>query len=258
MPCPNCGAPWQAKDTMGTQQCGSCGEVVDNGRFDWQVIDVEVLHAKDQPPLLTAEVPERGTDVPTYYADDIDGAWAALVAADPAVSKDSLIARLRLIYAQVNAAWSDNDLTPARPFVSDGLYDYLAYWIEAYRAQGLINRLEGMRITQVVFAKVARDRWYDAVTIRLWATGRDFVVRQADGSKVRGSSSTERPYSEYWTLVRSASRRGPTKVEPTCGNCGAAAKVGMGGACEFCGAHVTSGEFDWVLSRIEQDDSYRG
>jgi hypothetical protein len=32
----------------------------------------------------------------------------------------------------------------------------------------------------------------------------------------------------------------------------------MSGSCEHCGAHVTSGEFDWVLSRIEQDESYGG
>ena len=32
----------------------------------------------------------------------------------------------------------------------------------------------------------------------------------------------------------------------------------MAGHCEHCGADVTSGEFDWVLSKIEQDDAYTG
>jgi hypothetical protein len=27
---------------------------------------------------------------------------------------------------------------------------------------------------------------------------------------------------------------------------------------EHCQGKVTSGEFDWVLSRIEQDEAYRG
>src|SRR5690606_24855399 len=36
-PCPNCGAPWQGADTPGGQQCAYCGEIVDNGRFDWVV-----------------------------------------------------------------------------------------------------------------------------------------------------------------------------------------------------------------------------
>jgi hypothetical protein len=32
----------------------------------------------------------------------------------------------------------------------------------------------------------------------------------------------------------------------------------MGGNCEYCDAHVTAGEFDWVLSKIEQDEAYTG
>ena len=35
-------------------------------------------------------------------------------------------------------------------------------------------------------------------------------------------------------------------------------KIDMAGACEHCHAKVTSGRFDWVLSRIEQDDVYQG
>jgi hypothetical protein len=243
---------------MGTQRCSSCGEVVDNGRFDWQVIGIDLMHAKDQPPLLSTEVPERGTDLPTYAAADVDEAWARLLADDPALTRDALLLRLQPVFTELYAAWAKGQLGAARMYLSDALFDYLSYWMEAYRAQGLQNRLEGMHITGTEIAKVARDRWYDAVTVRLWATGKDYVVRAKDGSHVRGSREYPRPFSEYWTLVRSSGRRGKANTEPTCSNCGAPSKVGMGGACEFCGAHVTSGEFDWVLSRIEQDDSYRG
>jgi len=34
--------------------------------------------------------------------------------------------------------------------------------------------------------------------------------------------------------------------------------VNMAGYCEYCKAKVTSGEFDWVLSKIEQDEAYHG
>jgi len=34
--------------------------------------------------------------------------------------------------------------------------------------------------------------------------------------------------------------------------------VNMAGQCEHCHARVASGAFDWVLSRIEQDESYEG
>jgi hypothetical protein len=32
----------------------------------------------------------------------------------------------------------------------------------------------------------------------------------------------------------------------------------MAGTCKYCQAKVTTGEFDWVLSRIEQDEVYVG
>jgi len=32
----------------------------------------------------------------------------------------------------------------------------------------------------------------------------------------------------------------------------------MAGNCEYCGSLVAGGDFDWVLSRIEQDDVYAG
>ena len=70
--------------------------------------------------------------------------------------------------------------------------------------------------------------------------------------------STNGAYSEYWTLIRSAARRGEPRADDRCGGCGAPLTVTMAGACGHCGAHVTAGEFDWVLSKIEQDDSYQG
>ena len=44
-----------------------------------------------------------------------------------------------------------------------------------------------------------------------------------------------------------------------CPNCGAPVdQVNMAGECGHCGAKITRGDFDWVLSKIEQDDSYTG
>jgi uncharacterized Zn finger protein (UPF0148 family) len=256
-PCPNCGAPWQASRT-GTQVCASCGQAVDNGRFDWVVEEISVQSADDRPPTLTTEVAERGTDLPTYRQPDIDAAWIELTRDDPQVTDAALDARLTMIYDQLNFAWSSNDLGPARGLVSDGLYDYLSYWVEAYRQQGLRNVLTDMRITHTALARLTRDRYYDAITIRLWATGKDYVIRSETGAVVRGAKHRERPYSEYWTLIRTRGRKGAPVATPACSNCGAPLQITQSGECEHCGAHVTAGEFDWVLSKIEQDDTYRG
>jgi len=256
-PCPSCGAPWQAT-ASGTQTCASCGQVVDNGRFDWVVEQVSLASQDERPPTLTTEVPERGTDLPTYRQPDLRARQTGLASDDPAFSEATLLARLQMIYAELNRAWPENKLAPVRGLVSDGLYDYLSYWTDAYARQSLRNVLVDMRITKTAIAKIERDRWYDAITIRIWGTGKDYVIRTETGRIVRGSKHVERAYSEYWTLVRSAARKGAARADAACANCGAPLHVGMAGECEHCGVHVTGGEFDWVVSKIEQDDSYRG
>lgn len=255
--CPNCGAPWQA-DNTGSQRCSYCSQVVDNGRFDWLVSRVELLSSSERPPSLTEDVPERGTDLPTYMQRGFAAQWAALLAEDPALDEGALQARVQFVFDEIARGWAARDLTSSRAVISDGLYDVFAYWIDAYRQQGLRNVLDRLRITRMVPCKLVRDRWYDALTVRIWGTGLDYVVREPGGDVIKGSRHKERAYSEYWTFVRSSARRGPTRADTACGNCGAPLTITQAGACEHCGAHVTAGEYDWVLSKIEQDDSYRG
>jgi hypothetical protein len=253
--CPNCGAPF---GPGGGDRCEYCGEVVSGGRFDWSVTSTEPLEIESRPPALTGTVDEVGADWPTVEHPALAERWAELQQADPASGEQALAARLQLIYAELNPAWTALDLRPVRGFVSDGLFDYLQYWIAAYRHQGLTNQLRDMRLTRWQLAKVIRDRHYDALTFRIWASGRDFTVRQATGEVVGGNPNADRDYSEYWTLIRGAGVRGAPRADKNCPNCGAPLEVNMAGQCTHCDAKITSGEFDWVLSKIEQDESYSG
>jgi hypothetical protein len=112
-------------------------------------------------------------------------------------------------------------------------------------------------VTDVVIANVLSDAVYDAVTVRLFATGLDYTLSD-DGELLSGSRSQYRPYTEYWTLIRGRAAQGRPRSEPVCPSCGAPLRIAMAGNCEYCHARVVSGDFDWVLSRIEQDDAYGG
>ncbi|HYX23910.1 MAG TPA: TIM44-like domain-containing protein, partial [Thermoanaerobaculia bacterium] len=253
--CPNCGAPFGPE---GGDRCQYCGQVVSGGRFDWSVTSIDLLQLEERPPALTTNVQEVGTNWPTIFHPQLAARWAELVRDDPAVTQDALAARFKVIYDELNATWTRRDLGGARPYVSDGLFDYLQYWVTAYEKQGLRNVLEGMRMVEWKAVKIVRDRHYDSLTIRLWGAGRDYTVRQATGDVVTGDPKRDRFYSEYWTLIRGAGVKGAPRTDKTCPNCGAPLDVNMAGECEHCGAKITSGAFDWVLSTIEQDDSYTG
>jgi predicted lipid-binding transport protein (Tim44 family) len=252
--CPNCGAPLSPG---GDARCGACGQVGD-GRFDWQVSVVLVNAVEEKPHSFTGTSEEVGTSWPTKFSKTVSKDLDGLLSEDSALNPESIEARLRLIFNTMQSAWSSQDLRPLRPFVSDRQYDSLQYWIEAYKEQGLRNLMARPRLDNFRFARVGRDAHYDALTLRIWASGCDYTVEAKTGRVVGGSRTTPRRYSEYWTLIRSARARGKPRLDHNCPGCGVPLALNMAGGCEHCGAHVTSGEFDWVLSKIEQDEAYRG
>lgn len=253
--CPHCGAPL---DRIMGGSCGYCNTVVDSGAFDWTVEAIEVCARNAVPPVLTGTAEEVGTHSPTLFAPDLAATLAGLRARDPSFDPNGLFARLQFIFATVQTAWSSLAWQGARPYLSDGLFETNAYWMAAYRAQGLRNITQNARITGIEIVRVDSDRWFDAVTVRVHATGLDYTIRDADRTVVGGHPQRERAYTEYWTLLRGTSRQGPAKSQPVCPNCGAELKVSMAALCAHCGVKVNSGAFDWVLSRIEQDEVYSG
>jgi predicted lipid-binding transport protein (Tim44 family) len=238
--------------------CGYCNRVVDQGAYDWTVSSITVVERNARPPILTGTTEEEGTSLPTVFDPGLGAAVAALQQRDSAFHQDALFARINLLFQTMQTAWSSLAWESARPYLTDHLFQTNAYWIAAYRAQGLRNITQNARITYLEMVRLEADRWYDAVTVRVHATGLDYTLREADGTVVGGNRSRERAYTEYWTLVRSASRQGPAKAQPACPNCGAPMNVNMAAVCNHCNAKVNSGEFDWVLSRIEQDEVYGG
>ncbi len=252
--CPHCGAPFTSSDN---NRCDYCGEVVTNGRFDWQVQHINVLRQDERKPALTSNVGEKGTDYPTIIDPHLRKKWESLTIDDSELSVNNLRARVEMIYKELNEGWSKLDAEHLRPYVSDGMFDYLRYWLDAYREQGLKNLLVEAGIEKVLLVKVSRDRYYDAVTLRIYASGKDYTVNSS-GKVVAGSKRRRRAYSEYWTLIRGSDVRGAPRTDANCPKCGAGLKISAAGNCEYCNAHITRGEFDWVLSKIEQDESYSG
>ncbi|MDQ1707854.1 MAG: hypothetical protein QOJ88_1065 [Pyrinomonadaceae bacterium] len=253
--CPKCGAPLQ-KDTVGA--CAFCGAKIESGEFQWYVRGIGLLGREAKGPLLTADVPEVGTELPSVVQPGFRDIRAAFEKNNPTFSWGDFQARARLIFDELQAAWSTLNWERARPHETDNLFQMHQYWIAAYRRQHLRNVLDQPRITAMQPVKLQEDAFYHAITLRIGAQGYDYTISD-DGKIVNGSKTRLRTWSEYWTFVRSRQGKvGPAKADLNCPNCGAPLKVNNAGVCEFCGGKITSGEFDWVLSRIEQDESYAG
>lgn len=254
LPCPSCGAPL---DVSVGGACKYCKKVIEDESFGWRVELVTPVRREERAPILTADVEEQGTDWPTVFSPDAEQRLAAIKARDAAFDIATVRQRVDVIFGALQVSWTARDLKSIRPFVSDNLFQSLGYWINAYRRAKLKNVIEQPSVSEITVARVSSDRYFDAITLRVWASSLDYVVDEQN-NLVSGSREQPRLYSEYWTLIRSVSRAGASPDPAECPSCGAPLDINMAGSCKSCQAKVTSGEFDWVLSRIEQDESYTG
>jgi len=248
--CPRCGA---ALSTRTDGSCDYCGVKIENGSFQWYVRAITQVKRETRGPLLTSNVPEQGTSRPTVWQPHILEHRRALEAAHGGFDWDAFRRRVQQVAVELQDAWTARDWERVRPLETDGLFQMHRYWIDAYRKQKLTNIVADFRVTEIEIAKVTTDAFYEAITVRIHAQGRDHTLDES-GKVVAGSKTQLRTWTEYWTFIRSRAGHGETKV--SCPNCGAKLAAGATGVCEFCGGKLTRGSFDWVLSRIEQDESY--
>ena len=251
--CPRCGAALQTR-TDGS--CEYCGIKIENGAFQWYVRSITLLEREARGPLLTSDVPEAGTSRPTVWQPHFLDRLAEFDARHRGFDWEAFTQRVVAIAQELQDAWTARDWERVRPLESESLFQMHRYWIDAYRKQKLRNVVSDFAIRRVEPVKVDSDAFYESITVRIHAQGRDHTVDER-GNVVAGSERRLREWTEYWTFIRSRDAAAGVQTR-ACPNCGAPVQTGATGICDYCGGKLSAGSFDWVLSRIEQDEVYAG
>jgi len=258
--CPNCGA---AANFTDNGICESCGTKINAGEMLWfvkkhKIMRQEVFSTKG----LAHYEPESGTGLNTIYQDGIRENSIGFANKH---NFDWSIWRMKFsqevvapFFIKIYEAWSTNKLDSVRNLLSDRTYESFMFWIDAYKSAGLTNKLENINISNVQLVSIDKDKFYESITVRIFASSLDYVIDTS--GKVRGGSNKKpRSFSEYWTFIRKQGVEMDSYDYSTCPNCGAPAdKMGQAGVCEYCGTKISNGDFSWVLSIITQDESYSG
>jgi uncharacterized tellurite resistance protein B-like protein len=180
--------------------------------------------------------------------------YAALRKRDPAFEPVAFLKRVEAAFLAVQAAWSGQDMTPARALISDGVMERFTVQLAMQRALGVRNDMKNVAVTDAEVLGVESSAVWDVLHVRVEATAVDRDVALADGTVVRGSDETT-PFEEVWTFVRRPTAKtlaGRGALEGLCPNCGAALQVVDSEQCGSCKSWLNSGEFDWVLCEITQ------
>ena len=252
--CVGCGSPLEPQDD-GT--CPHCGNQYERGEHHWFVTGMDELTRREVGPALTSKAVDVGLDLPTIRDANLEQQHAQLIEAYPDMDFQVAVARFQHIYHTLQKSWSEQDLDQLRPFETDSLFQNHRYWVEEYRRQNLRNVLNEVSLDNLELGKIRSDKFYDAITCRLFASMIDYT-QDENGKVMCGSTSRSTRFSEYWTFVRSRGASENTKGDAVCPNCAAELNITMAGECEYCGSKLTSGQFDWVLSEIQQDEEYTG
>jgi predicted lipid-binding transport protein (Tim44 family) len=240
--CPACGAELRL-NLDGT--CAHCRASVTNGSIDWVVADIQPAAFVGLPfdSQMAAAAPTLAEGV------------ARLQGADAAFSVDAFRVRVGTAFSALQQAWCQQNVDAARAFMSPGAYFAWRSQLETMAAEGRRNIMEQLQVLTIQPLRVVHGRVFDDLTVAITASCADYEVDQS-GRVVFGDRAV-RAFTEEWTFQRSVgvvTTNKPGTLENTCPNCGAPVALTQIGECRYCKAAVTSGKFDWVVSRIEQPE----
>jgi predicted lipid-binding transport protein (Tim44 family) len=184
---------------------------------------------------------------------DIQGELTKIKAADPGFNEEVFKDKAQTAFFKLQEGWERQDLSIMRPFVSDPVLSRYSNQLADMKSRGEKDVMENIVVGHMDITDVKSDASFNYITVKIDASAADYTLNSS-GAMVKGSK-TPKGFTEYWTFLRTVGvKSDPNKQlkDNKCPNCGAALQVNATGKCDYCGAVITSGQYDWVLSDIRQ------
>lgn len=191
-------------------------------------------------------------------ANVVQGWVDALTAKDPGFQLLTFLDRVKRQFLALQEAWAKRDLSPVRRALSDATYQRLGVQLRMLEALGVRDAIAEPMVLDLALVGLEQGEGFDSVHVRVTAQLRDAEAPAAatdEEARVAAMKSNPERFTEVWTFVRRSSvktKPGADEAQGSCPNCGAPFAGGAANTCEYCGAIVNSGAYDWVLSEITQ------
>jgi tellurite resistance protein len=203
---------------------------------------------------------ERRTSV---SASAVEGWVAALKAKDPNFDLMKFFDRTKREFLELQDAWFKRNLEPVRKYLSDATFQRLVSQLKLMELLGVRDAIADPQVVDLQIIGLEQNDSYDSVHIRVTAQlCDDDAPANFTDEQALALARKKKPeqFTEVWTFVRKPGTQ--TKVEGDtsqgkCPNCGAPFEGGAANTCEFCGAIVNSGNYDWVLAEITQGSQFQ-
>lgn len=225
------------------------------------VVGVAYLYLKHSGATARTQraLMQRDAELRTQVSNSDLARWvAALKQKDPSFEPLLLMEKVKRLFLQVQQAWFQRDLAPVRPFLSDSTFQRLTTQLRLLSSQGARDAIADVSVLEVQLIGLDQSEWFDTLHLRVKARARDTDVPEGFTDEQALAAARKVPpeaFTEVWSFVRKPgvkTRMGEDLYQGKCPNCGAPYSGGAANRCEYCGAVVNSGNYDWTLSEITQ------
>ncbi|MCW1923796.1 TIM44-like domain-containing protein [Luteolibacter arcticus] len=178
--------------------------------------------------------------------------------AHPDFDPGAFAAKVRSAFMKIQRAWTEQDLSSVRPFLSDGMYQRFATQFRMMELLKQRNVLDEIQVFGAHPIDYRIDGAFDVIDVWISAAMSDSFTCELDPSM---NSESHDPFIEHWSFIR---KRGAADSgfdivsDKNCPSCAAELPADMGELCRctHCQVLVNSGDFDWVLAEITQEADY--
>jgi predicted lipid-binding transport protein (Tim44 family) len=181
-------------------------------------------------------------------------AAATLSESDPGFDLNRFLRRVSRAFLGIQDAWSDQDLTTVRSFLSDGLHERFMIQIREQQALGYRNLMSGVEVLEARVLEANRSAHFETVAVEIKARATDYRVDRETGKELAGTRRLE-TFREVWEFLRAS---GATTAdsgglfEGRCPNCAAPVAPERAWQCSSCASELSTAPPDWVLVEITQ------
>jgi len=176
----------------------------------------------------------------------------------PDFSYTAFLEKVEYAFRAIQKAWSEQNLDSVRRFISDGVYQRFNTQFQMMQLLRQKNHLSNIKIHQLKAVSYQTDGPFDVLEVKIRASMYDRFESALDFKLNQEGNDS---FTEYWSFIRRKDVRNEALdiyQNTLCPHCGSPLPLDLGerGQCPYCSSLVNSGEFDWVLAEITQEEDY--
>lgn len=179
---------------------------------------------------------------------------------DPMFDEDRFLSQVKLVYLQLQSAWTEKDWNSVRNLESTSLYEQHLTQLQEHIRAKTTNVLERVRVEDSKIKDfIENPEGNDRIEVILSSTMRDYIRNDETGRVIEGD-----PTKDLFTVYRMVFLRehgaqteiikNSEVVSDHCPDCGAPLTIDSIDKCEYCQASLKHNPKDWVLDAYEVVD----